>query len=103
MRGDLAEVAPEEQLGELLRHLGEVLKLLDAGLASLRVARAQRRRHELVQQSGFPVGRRAEGAQVAGGEPVARELGTCNCDLDVPGLVVPLASLAPRLQQAELL
>src|SRR5436190_2959756 len=103
MRGDLAEVAPEEQLGELLRYLGEGLELLDAGLAPLRIARAQRGRHELVQQSGLPVGRRAERAQVACGQPVARELGACDRDLDVPGLVMTVAPFAPRLEQAELL
>src|SRR2546423_8627400 len=103
MRDELAEVAPEEQLRELLCDLGEGLELLDAGLAALGVARAQRGRDELVQQPGLAVGRRAERAQMAGGQPVARELGARDGDVDVPGLVVPLASLPARLEQAELL
>src|SRR6266487_996894 len=101
MRGELAEVAPEQQLRELLRELGKGLELLDAGLPALGIARAQRRRHELVQQSGLPVGGGAEAAQVARRDPVARELGAGDRDLDVARLVELVAPLAPRLQEPE--
>src|SRR5947199_3629686 len=103
MRGKLAEVAPEEQLGELLRELGEGLELLDAGLPPLGVVRAERRSDELVQQPRLAIGSCPEGAQMARGQPVARELGAGDRDLHVPGLVVPLAPFPPRLEQAELL
>src|SRR5919201_5870468 len=43
-RDELPQLAPEEELRQLLRELGEVLEVLHARLAPLGVAGAQRRR-----------------------------------------------------------
>src|SRR6185312_16666328 len=66
---------------------------LDRLLAALRVARAQRRGEDLLQQRRLAVGRRAERAQVAPADPVAGELGDRAHDLAL-GLVVVLHARA---------
>ena len=76
----------EQQVLEVGGHRGEVLERLDRLLAPLRVARAQRRREDLLQQVGLAVGRGAEHAQVAPADAVARELGHRGDDLAL-GLV----------------
>src|ERR671937_859241 len=43
-RDELPQLAPEEELRELLRQLGELLEVLHPGLPTFGVARAQRRR-----------------------------------------------------------
>ena len=68
------------------RHGGEVLERLDRLLAALGIARAQRRGEDLLQQRRLAVGRRAEDAQVAPADAVARELGDRADDLAL-GLV----------------
>ena len=96
-------VAPEEELRELLRELGERLQVLEPGLAALGVARAERRRDELLEQRRLPVGGGAERAQVAGVDAEAREPPARRGDLRVALAVEALAALEPRLQQPELL
>jgi hypothetical protein len=100
---DLAQVAPEEELRELLGDFGEGLQLLNGRVAPLLAARAQRGRDELLQETGLAVRRCAEGAQVTRGDPEARELRAGDRDVDVPGGVELLASLSARLQKAVLL
>src|ERR1035437_4228283 len=68
------------------RHRGEVLERLDGLLAALWVARAQRRREDLLQQVGLAVRGGAEDAQVAPAHAVARELRDRRDDLAL-GLV----------------
>ena len=77
----------EQQVLEVRRDGGEVLQRLDGLLAPLGVARAQRRGEDLLQQRGLAVGRRAERAQVAPADAVARQLGDRADDLAL-GLVV---------------
>src|SRR5207344_2475362 len=102
-RREVTEIAPEEQLRELLRQLGQRLELLDAGLPSLGVAGAQRRRHELVQQAGLAVCGGAERPQVPRRDAVAGELGARDSDVDVRRRIVLLAALAARVEQTVLL
>src|SRR5688500_17676888 len=71
----------------------EVLERLDRLLAALRVARAQRRGEDRLQQLGLAVGRGAEDAQVAPADAVPRELGDRPDDLPL-GLVVVLRARA---------
>src|SRR5215207_2946289 len=47
---DLAQIADEQQVLEVRGDRGEVLERLDGLLAPLRIARAQRRREDLLQQ-----------------------------------------------------
>ena len=54
---------------------GEVLERLDGLLSALRVARAQRRGEDLLQQRRLAVGGGAERAQVAPADAVAGQLG----------------------------
>jgi hypothetical protein len=95
----MPEVAPEEQLRELLGQLGQRLKLLYRRLPAFRVAGAERRCNHLLEQAGFPVGGRAERTQVPGRDAEARELGAGDRDVHVPGRVELVATGAPRLQQ----
>src|SRR3954469_2551525 len=90
---DPAQIADEEQVLEVRRHRGEVLERLDRLLAALGVARAQRRGEDLLQQRRLAVGRRAERAQVAPADAVARKLGHGAHDLAL-GLVVDPAAVA---------
>ena len=86
---ELAQVAHQQQVLEVRRDGGQVLERVDAPrAAALRVARAQRRRQELLQQLRLAVGRRLEHAQVAPGDAVARELGARAHDLAVGVVVV---------------
>ena len=97
------EIAPEEQLRELLGQLGQGLQLLDGRLPALRVARAERGRHELLEQPGLSVGGGAEGAQMPCRDAEARELRTGDRDVHVAGRVQLLAPYSPRLEQPVLL
>ena len=54
--GELAQLAPEEELRQLLRELAERLEVREPGRAPLGVARAQRRRDELLEQRRLAVG-----------------------------------------------
>src|SRR4051794_13283750 len=84
--GDLAQVPDEQQVLEVAGDRGQVLQRPDRLLAALGIARAQRRGEDLLQQRGLAVGRRAEDAQVAPADAVARELGDRAHDLAL-GLV----------------
>src|SRR3954453_8248675 len=86
---DLPQIPDQQQVLEVCRHRREVLERLDRLLAALRVARAQRRGEDLLQQRRLPVGRGPEGAQVAAAHTVAGELGDGADDLAL-GLVVVL-------------
>ena len=81
------------------RELGERAKIVERRLAPLRVARAQRRRDELLEQRGLPVGGRAEGAQVARPDPERRELGADRGDLGVAGRVALLRAVPASLER----
>ena len=69
----------------------------------LRVAGAQRRSDELLEQAGLAPGGVAEGAQVAGVDAVLREPAAGGRDVDVALAVEALAALDPRRQQPVLL
>src|SRR5206468_10650643 len=103
LTGESTHVAPEEELGQLVRRLAHRLEILDAGAAPLGVARAQRGRDHGVQQPGLPVGRGAERAQVPRRDAVARQrLARCR-DVGVVLGVDALPALDPRLEEAEFL
>src|SRR5919199_9829 len=74
LAGDVAQVPHEQQVLQVRGDRGQVLERLDRLLAPVRVARAQRRRQDLLEQRRLAVGRGAEDAQVAPGHAVAREL-----------------------------
>ena len=103
IRREPAHVAPEEQLGELLRRLPERLEVVDPGAAALRVPRAERRRDERLEQPRLAVGRRAERAQVPRRDAVARQRLARGGDVGVRLRVDALAALDARLEQPELL
>src|SRR5215218_4495736 len=73
-RGEPPQVAHEQQVLEVRRDGGEVLERLDRLAAALGIARAQRRGEDLLQQRRLALRGRLEHAQVAPGDPVAREL-----------------------------
>ena len=98
-----AQLAPEEEPRELLRRLGERLQVVEAGLAPLGVARAERGRDELLEQAGLAPGRVPEGAEVPGVDPVLGEPAAGGGDLGVALAVEPLAALDARREQAVLL
>src|ERR671926_1752765 len=87
--GDVAQVPDEQQVLEVGRDRGEVLERLDRLLATVRVARAERRGEDLLEQRRLAVGRGAEHAQVAAADAEARELGHRADDL-LLGVVVVL-------------
>src|SRR3954470_3258047 len=86
---DLPQIPDQQQVLEVCRHRREVLERLDRLLAALRVARAQRRGEDLLQQRRLPVGGGPERAQVAPADAVAGEFGHGADDLAL-GLVVVL-------------
>ena len=100
---DLAQVAHEKQMLQVRRDRGEVLERLDGLLAPLGVARAQRRREDLLQQRGLALGGRAEHAQVAARDAVAGELGDRAHDLALGLVVVALAVAQLALDDPEVL
>src|SRR4029078_4082885 len=69
----LPEIADEKVLRELRRDAGERLEIVEGRAAPLEVAGAQAARHELLEQGRLTTRGRAEGAQVPGIEPMARE------------------------------
>ena len=81
---------------EVRSHRREVLERLHRLLAPLRIARAQRRRQDLLEQVGLAVGGGAEDAEVAPADAVAGELGDRSHDLPLGVVVVaaPVAQLA---------
>src|SRR6185295_2515261 len=93
----LPEIAPEEQLRELLGQLGQGLQLLDGSLPALRVAGAERGRNELLEQPGLSVGGGAEGPEMPSRDTEARELRTGDRHVYVSGRVQLLTPYSPRL------
>src|SRR5207244_13157460 len=72
-RDELPQLAPEEELRELLRELGELLEVLHPRLAPLRVSRAKRRRDDGLEEPCLAGRGRPERAQVAGRDAEVRE------------------------------
>src|SRR4051812_37821482 len=103
LAGDLAQVADEEQVLEVRGHGGEVLERLDRLLALLGIARAQRRAQELLEQRRLAVRRRAEHAQVAPADAMARQLGHGPDDLPLGLVVIANAAAVLALDHAVLL
>src|SRR5947209_12788372 len=73
-RRDPTQVADEQQVLEVRGDRGEVLERLDRLLAAVGIARAQRRREDLLEQRRLPVRGGAEDTQVATADAEAREL-----------------------------
>ena len=90
-------------LRELCRDGGERLEVVERRAAPLEVARAQARRDELLEQRRLAPRGGAEGAQVPGVEPVAREAAAGGRDVDVALAVDALAGLDPRRDEVVLL
>ena len=65
-------------------------------MRALGVARAERRRDELLEQAGLAAGRVRERAQVAGVDPELRQPAAGGGDVGVALAVEPLAALDPR-------
>ena len=78
-----AQAAPEEQLRELLRQLGERLEVLEPGLPALGVPRAQRRRDDLLEQAGSRSADVWNVRRCRGVDAEPRELRAGRGDLDV--------------------
>src|SRR5437764_10961320 len=79
----IPQIAHEQEVRKLARQLGQRLELLQAGLAPLRIVRAQGRGHDLLEQARLALDGRAERLQVAGGDAVAGEPLADDHDLDV--------------------
>src|SRR5688500_479424 len=82
---------------------GEVLQRLHGLLAALRVPRAQRRREDLLQQTGLAVGRGLEDAQVAPRDAETRELRTRSYDFSLGVVVLGRRALGPAADDPEVL
>src|ERR1700722_1819470 len=100
--GDLAQVADQQEVLQVGRHGREVLERLERLCAPLRVARAQRRSEDLLEQVRLAVGRGAEDPQVAPAYAVARELGDGADDLALGLGEVAHAAALLALDQAVL-
>ena len=79
------------------------MQILEPGTPALRRACPQRWPDERFEQAGLSVRCGAKRAQVARGDPVARERLAGLRDVRVGLRVEPLAALDPRLQEAEVL
>src|SRR5207244_4206976 len=99
----VADVAPQQQVRQLLRALREPLQVAERGLAALRAPRAQGWAEHRLEQAALAVGRGTEGAQVPRLDPEARERLAGRGDFRVALGVDPLPVLDARLQQPELL
>src|SRR5438270_12972282 len=96
-RGQAAEVPDEKQVLQVGGNRRQVLERLDRLLAALGIARAQRRREDLLEQCRLAIRRGPEDAQVAAADAEAGELADCADDLElrvvVPGLALALLAL----------
>ena len=80
----LSTFAPEEQVRELLRELGELLQVVSACARAARCLRERSAgRDQLLEQRRLAVGGRAEGAQVARVDAEPRELRAGGGDVGV--------------------
>src|SRR5437588_4927333 len=102
-RDELPQLAPEEELRQLLREPGELLEVLHPRLAPLGVAGAQGGRDDRLEQAGLASRSRAEGAQVAGRDAELREPRAGDRDVDVALAVEPLALVRVRLEESVVL
>src|SRR5919199_3098557 len=102
-RDEPPQLAPEEELRQLLRELGELLEVLHARLPPLGVARAKRRRDDRLEQARLAGRRGAEGAQVARRDAELREPRAGDRNVDVALAVEPLALVRARLEEPEVL
>src|SRR6185312_11209192 len=99
----LPEIADEKVLRELCRDGGERLEIVERCAAPLEVARAQAARDELLEQGRLAARGGAEGAQVPGIEPVAREAPAGGRNVDLALAVHPLAGLDAGCDEVVLL
>src|SRR4051794_37040246 len=99
----MPQVAPEQQLRELLGQLGERLELLDPGLAALGIPRPERGRNDLLEQRRLAVGAVPERPQVPRRHAVPRELGAGGGHVRIGRAVELAAALLARLEEAEVL
>src|SRR5205085_7273731 len=86
-----------------LRELAEVLQVAEPCRAALRVARAQGRRDQLLEQRRLAVGRGPERAQVARRHAVVLQLQADGRDVDVRLGIALVATRAAGREQAEVL
>src|SRR5215471_21069601 len=100
---EAADVAPEEQVGEILGALREPLQVTERRLPSFRVPRPQCRPDHCLEQIALPVGGRTERAQVTGVDPEAPERLAGSCDVGIALDIDALPLLHPGLEQPELL
>src|SRR5436853_2578459 len=98
-RHQVPQLAPEEELRQLLRELGELLEVLHPRLPPLRVARAQGGRDDRLEQAGLAARGGAEGAQVARRDAELREPRARDRDVDVALAVELLALVGARLEE----
>src|SRR5438552_5130753 len=73
LTGEFTDVAREEELGQLVRRLGERLEILDPGAAALGIPGAERRRDERLEQPRLSVGGRAERTEMPRRDSEPRE------------------------------
>ena len=100
--GDLAQVADQQQVLQMGGDRRQVLERLDRLASAVRVARAQGRSQDALEQLRLAVGRTAEDAQVAPADAVARELGDGRDDLALGLVEVAHAGAGLTLDHAEL-
>src|SRR5919197_1798622 len=96
---ELPQLAPEEELRQLLRELGELLEVLHPRLPPLGVAGARGGRDDRLEEARFAGRRRAEGAQVARRDAELREPRAGDGDVDVALAVELLALVRARLEE----
>ena len=86
-----------------LVELRERLELLQARLAALRIVRAKRRGHDLLEQARLALDRRSERLQVPGGDAVAGQPLADDHDLDVGAVVGGVRLAGVAVDELELL
>src|SRR5918992_2941623 len=99
-RRHLPQRAPEEQLRQVESQRRQLLQVLEAALAALRVARAQRRGDDLLQQPRLAVRPALEGPQMPRRETEAPQPGAHGGDRYVALRVVHLPVALTGLDQA---
>src|SRR5262249_2989561 len=98
-----ADVAAQQQVGELLGALREPLEVTESLLPALGVPRAQGRRDHRLEQAALAVGCGTEGAEVARVDPELRKRFAGGGDVSLALRVDPLAFVDTRFEQTELL
>src|SRR6476646_6884952 len=90
-------------MGKLARELGELLELLEPGLAPFDVRRAKRRREDLLEEARLTADRGPERLQVPRGHSVAGEALADDHDVDVGARVRRSASALSAVEELILL